>query len=386
MVVLNLTKNKVDFQFLLKDNYLFSNLCELKINKKKLSTPSLWLGHIIDLNPKPWEFIELENLMINAYYIINKPSSYQKICEKGIHNYLNFDGLIMMDSGGFLFQKKEEIDLNPLELLDLYEKSKPDIGVILDHPLDPKNTNQSNKKRWQETLKNTKIMMECNSKVPLMPVIHGYSFSELKKACSDIKKIDDDPKLIGLGSLVPLVLNSSAASKRFGNCMQFILESMKLIRNEFPNAMLHAFGVGSARTMHLMYSIGADSLDSTGWRIKAAYGVIQLPGLGDRYPKTRNNGRRVINAEEKKILAQCKCPTCNEKSISQRINILNEKFPERALHNAWVFKKEEEHYKRAVIEDNTREFLEKRLKIGHYSKSFNFLINSKETKPLTGWI
>lgn len=377
--------NNVDFKILLEDNHLFSKLGILKINNKKLETPSLWLGHPIDLTPKPWESIKLKNLMLNAYYILKKPSAYEKICKMGVHDYLNFNGLVMMDSGGFLFQKKDEMQLDPLKVLDLYEKSKPDIGVILDHPFNPNSTNHENKKRWELTLKNTEIMVESNSKIPLMPVIHGYSLKELQKACSDIKKIDDNPKLIGLGSLVPLILNTTAASNRFSNCTQFILEAIKLIRNEFPNSMIHAFGIGSARTMHLMYSIGTDSLDSTGWRIKAAYGTIQLPGIGDRHPKTRNNGRRFINNGEKEILAKCQCPICKNKNLTQRLDILDESFPSRAIHNAWVFKKEEKDHKIAIKEDKTKPFLEKRLKKGIYSKSFEYLIDSKEIKPLSGW-
>ena len=378
--------NKLDFKVLYEDNHLFSKLGELKINKKKLETPSLWLGHLIDHKPKLWETSNLDNIMVNAYYIIKKASSYEKICDMGIHNYLNFDGLVMMDSGGFLFQKKEEMGLDPLKVLDLYEKSKPDIGVVLDHPFDPNSSNQSNKKRWNITLKNTKSMVESNSKVPLMPVLHGYSLKELEKACSDIKKIEDDPKLIGIGSLVPLIFSTTAGSKRFPDCMQFVMQSIKLIRSEFPDAMIHAFGIGSTLTMHLMYSVGTDSLDSTGWRIKAAYGMIQLPGVSDRHVKTRNNGRRFLDAAEQRILAKCECPTCKGNSIDNRMKILDENFIPRAVHNAWVFKKEEEYFKNALKDRNTRKFLDKRLNKSFYSKSFNYLIDSKEVKTLSGWI
>ena len=229
-------------------------------------------------------------------------------------------------------------------------------------------------------------MIESNSKVPLMPVLHGYSLKELEKACSDIKKIDDDPKLIGIGSLVPLIFSTTAGSKRFPDCMQFVMQSIKLIRSEFPDAMIHAFGIGSTLTMHLMYSVGTDSLDSTGWRIKAAYGMIQLPGVSDRHVKTRNNGRRFLDAAEQRILAKCECPTCKGNSIEERMNILDENFIPRAVHNAWVFKKEEEYFKNALKDRNTRKFLDKRLNKSFYSKSFNYLIDSKEVKTLSGWI
>ena len=283
-------------------------------------------------------------------------------------------------------KKKEEMDLDPIKVLDLYENSKPDIGVVLDHPFDPNSSNQANKKRWDITLKNTRSMIESNSKIPLMPVLHGYSLKVLGKACSDIKKIDDDPKLIGIGSLVPLIFSTTAGSKRFPDCMQFVMESVKLIRSEFPDAMIHAFGIGSTLTMHLMYSVGTDSLDSTGWRIKAAYGIIQLPGVSDRHVKTRNNGRRYLDTAEQRILAKCECPICNEKSIKERMTILDENFIPRAVHNAWVFKKEEQDFKKAVNEGLIQEFLENRLKNGYYSKSFDYLISSKKTGPLSDQI
>ena len=35
--------------------------------------------------------------------------------------------------------------------------------------------------------------------------------------------------------------------------------------------------------MYLMFLIGADSVDSSGWRTKVAYCEIQIPRKGDRY-------------------------------------------------------------------------------------------------------
>ena len=84
--------------------------------------------------------------MVNAYFILKKAKTYEKIVDMGIHKYLDYDGLVMMDSGGYLFQKKEEMDLDPIKVLDLYENSKPDIGVVLDHPFDPNSSNQANQK------------------------------------------------------------------------------------------------------------------------------------------------------------------------------------------------------------------------------------------------
>ena len=102
----DLNKNKIEFNILSENNHLYSKSGQLIINKKKLETPSLWLGHLIDHKPKLWETSNLENLMVNAYFILKKAKTYEKIVDMGIHKYLDYDGLVMMDSGGYLFQKK----------------------------------------------------------------------------------------------------------------------------------------------------------------------------------------------------------------------------------------------------------------------------------------
>jgi len=375
--------SKIDLNVDFQDKQLFSRSCNLKINGKSIRTPLLWLGYPVGYPPKPWEYFPMETVMVNAHDFINKPSLYEEVCKKGIHKLLGFEGLIMMDSGGFIFQKKEKIDIEPSKIIELYEKSKPDIGVILDHPFSPEKSNSDNQKRWEQTLQNTDFMIKNNGKIALMPVLHGYSLKELKNACDQIKRINENPMLVGLGSLVPLLFNMKG-SNRFKNPRNFVIDATRLVRKEFPNSLLHTFGVGSTKTMHLMYSLGVDSLDSSGWRLKAAYGNIQLPGVSDRNPTSRNNGRSSLNEKEKKILEQCECPTCKNKSLEEKIKSLDGPFPPRALHNAWVYVQERESYIKSLNEGTSREFTEKRLR-GFFSKSYDYLINIKELKTLDRW-
>ena len=363
---------------------LFSRRCKLNINGKSIKTPLLWLGHPMGFNPKPWEYFSLETLMVNAYDFLNKPKFYEEACKKGIHKFLGFDGLIIMDSGGFIYQKNEISNIEPSTIIELYEKAKPDIGVVLDFPFAPDKPNLINRKRWEKTLKNTEYMINNNGKIALMPVLHGYNLKELKKACDQVKKINEDPLLVGLGSMVPLLFNMKG-SNRFKNRHQYVIDATRLVRKEFPNSLMHAFGVGSTKTMHLMYALGVDSLDSSGWRLKAAYGAIQLPGVSDRHPTSRNNGRSSLNEKEKKILELCECPTCKDKSIEDRISSLDSAFIPRALHNCWVYLQEQQSYINSIETGKSKNFIEERLSKGYFSKSYNHLINLKETKTLQGW-
>ncbi len=126
--------------------------------------------------------------------------------------------------------------------------------------------------------------------------------------------------------------------------------------------------------MHLMYSLGVDSLDSMGWRLKAAYGVIQLPGVGDRYPVEKNNGRPSLRADDRKLLDICGCPICRTKSMKEKIETLDSDFKSRAIHNAWVFMKENELYRENLREGNVFNFCNERLNTGPFSKHFKKLV------------
>ncbi|HEC88415.1 MAG TPA: hypothetical protein ENI52_03770 [Thermoplasmata archaeon] len=367
----------MDMQFKVQyvDEHTSARKGTLKISHRTIDTPILWIGHQIGGIPKPWESFPLKTLIMNACDIIDHPKAYRSISRKGIHKFLNFDGMVMIDSGGFLFQKKNRLDVAPSDILDLYHMAKPELCVVLDHPLDPFQSQHKNYYRWKKTIENTIYMYNNNGNSVLLPVLHGYTLRKLRNACKKIKEIDE-PGLIGLGSLVPLVFRRER-TYNFNNSLHFIVDAIKLVRNEFPNAFLHVFGIGSTSSMHLMYSLGVDSLDSIGWRLKAAYGTIQLPGIGDRYLKKHPNRRRVINRKEMEILSKCECPACKNKSIKEQIEILDNSFRARALHNSWVFMKEQETFKQLLVEGKIRLFVENRLKNSPFLKAFHYFTNKR---------
>ncbi|AXV39090.1 tRNA-guanine transglycosylase [Methanobacterium sp. BAmetb5] len=369
--------SNLNFNIHYNDKELFSRRGEALINNRKIQTPALWLGHVMGGRPHPWKFLDIKTIIVNAADILRTKSNTNSICENGIHKHLDFNGAILMDSGGFLFQKKDDLDIDPLLIIDLYEKSKPDLGVILDHPFNPSETNKANQKRWKKTLENTKIMVKNKGKVDLMPVVHGYNPKELKKACDDIKKIIPEPTMVGIGSLVPLLFRTNG-TKRFKDPIKFVIDAIRIVQEEFPNSFLHAFGIGSSKTMHLMYSLGVDSLDSTSWRLKAAYGVIQLPGVADRHPLSRNNGRSFLNEKEKKLLNKCQCPSCKNLSINKRLNTLNDQFSARAIHNAHVFLTEQKKFQDKIKNGKTKDFTQKRLNSGIFLKAFKYILEKKE--------
>jgi tRNA-guanine family transglycosylase len=311
----------------------------------QIETPLLWFTQLINGEPKPWNYFKIDGIMVNAYEILRKNRS-NIIMKEGIHNYLNFKGHIMMDSGGFLFMKKSVLEMHPKTILELYERSKPDFGVILDYPLQPNLPANERKKRQRKTLENTKYMVtfQKGKNPTLIPVIHGQSLQTISWFINQLNEIGDF-KIYGIGSLVPSVFNTKGAGGIYN-----VVKIVSFVRKRLQDKKLHVFGVGSTLTMHLMFYIGVDSVDSSGWRTKAAYGAIQLPGTADRYITKRKKHKDYpkLSKEEKRMLDNCSCPACKRYSADS----LMQSFQLRALHNAWVFQREVE-LARKLIEENT---------------------------------
>jgi queuine/archaeosine tRNA-ribosyltransferase len=318
---------------------------------------------------------------MNAWDILSTGQASQYVREVGIQEYLNLENpcATFLDSGGFLYLKRKNISPDPLNILNLYKDAAPTIGAILDYPFDPFLPVEVNEKRWQQTIANTHLMYEKNGHLTLMPILHAHSAAQAKKACSDLRQIVSNPVILGVGSLVPLmrtyhngqVLEGDSSStsdvpvESYQSSRHLVVDIIKIIRAEFPNTFLHVFGVGGTTTMHLMFALGVDSLDSIGWRLKAGYGAIQLPGFGDRFTGDKPRKRRTLlkdDTKAKEILLQCQCPVCREyRSLEDRLSALDNSFDNRALHNAWVFVQETNTLRTQIETDTVESFVRQHL-------------------------
>lgn len=344
---------------------------ELRVGDCKVLTPILWLGHRAGGTPRPWQAFHLPGVLMNAWDILSTGQASQEARKAGIHQYLGLDKSCpaLLDSGGYLYLKRNDVKADPCEILALYEDLNPTIGVVLDYPLDPFMAAEVNVKRWQETLANTRLMFERNGCLILMPVIHAHSVVQARKACADLRQIVGEPNIVGIGSLVPLMRTHHdgrlLASENYQSSRHLAVEVIKAVRTEFPRSFLHVFGVGGTTTMHLMFALGVDSLDSIGWRLKAGYGAVQLPGLGDRFTGSRYRRNRTLLIEDKvakEALIECQCPVCQEhNALEERLMALDQSFNNRALHNAWVFVQEAKAFQEAAQAGSVELFVALRL-------------------------
>src|SRR5690606_4668230 len=98
---------------------------------------------------------------------------------------------------------------------------------------------------------------------------------------------------------------------------QEILSQLQHVREVFHDKKIHVFGIGGTATLHLAALLRIDSVDSSGWRNRAARGIIQLPGSGERMVTELGSWRgRSLSEREWITLENCQCPACRNYGIA----------------------------------------------------------------------
>lgn len=275
-------------------------------SREPLEIPNLFASYRIGDCPRaglrlsPWEMTGTQAILVNAYDFLANHRTRQVASEirKGqakLHEHIKFDGPVMLDSGGFNFQKHADISIDALDVLNLGIACEVDVSVVLDHPFLPKSVDKEIRSRWKNTRANTGIMFDeftsRNGNLPegfqLMPVLHGHDDKALERCHKEIVQIwGDDPPIVGIGSLAPLARNGSK---------QKVIEILCKVRQLFPDAHIHCFSLGSALLMLFAFYCGADTVDSQTWILSAAFKNVQLPG----FPWTRFSAREREKDEKK---------------------------------------------------------------------------------------
>jgi tRNA-guanine family transglycosylase len=168
-----------------------------------------------------------------------------------------------------------------------------------------------------------------------------------------------------LGGIVPNLLRKPKAVP-----YQTVLDALVHVRRTFADKEVHVFGIGGTATLHLAALLGVDSVDSSGWRNRAARGIVQLPGSGDRMVAELGSWRgRKLSLQEREILRNCPCPTCAYSGLEGLAAGRIAGFCNRATHNLWVLL-EEAHW----VEDQ--------LMSGTYLEHYEDRLDNSTYKPL----
>lgn len=268
--------------------------------EKSIITPALF--PVVDPFKKEVSIDELKNKfgfdqVISSAYLMSKRMGEKKISEyPKMHDYLNFDGLIMMDSGAYQVMLYGDIDLGVLDTLELQYQVETDVGVIMDHPIGFSVNHDDAKMRVENTISNIKqslpTLKEFNNISWTLP-IQGGKYLDLMDAYLDVvlkPEIRDQFSFYALGSVVQVMIQ-----QRYDLLVDMIAHARSRLPVDKP---LHLFGAGHPAMFALATFLGCDTFDS------AAYILMAKEG---RYMTVE--GTYQLNQLKE---FPCYCPVCSQ--------------------------------------------------------------------------
>jgi 7-cyano-7-deazaguanine tRNA-ribosyltransferase len=292
------------------------------------------------IKPRVWDPDSLYHLpslravMVSYADFVRMPAKRRKAMEQGLHAYLGIpDNVsIYLDNGAFYFLRNDG-KVNWKEYEAFVKVAQPDWYPI---PQDYIPTPKMSDEEQLDCFRRTMAINRAHQDDGYVPVIHisRYLNEYLEQLLAD-PHLPTKP-VVALGGIVPNLLRAPKAMS-YTN----VLDNLYRARTELADQQLHVFGIGGTATLHLAALMGVDSVDSSGWRNRAARGIIQQPGRSERIVAELGNWRgRRPDKEEWGILAKCRCPACQKYGLDGlKANRLNG-FCNRATHNLWVLLEE----------------------------------------------
>lgn len=255
----------------------------------------------------------------------------------GLHAALHFPPRIslFLDNGAFTFCRHER-EAPVEEFCDFVAQARPDWFPIPSDSIPvPSMTSDEQRGCFRATMAMNRRY--AGFEMPHVPVVHIGSMLP-----SYLRSIRSTPQLralphLAVGGIVPNLLRTGRAQPHLET-----LKALRDIRRAFSQSHLHIFGIGGTSTVHLAALLGFNSADSSGWRNRAARGLIQLPGTGDRMVADLGSWHgRLLSNEEWEILRECPCPACRHHGPDNIGAGATQGFAHRATHNLWVLLEEE---------------------------------------------
>ncbi len=328
--------------FELRNRDLLARIGRLQTKSGKIETPILLPvinPAIQSISPRRMnEEFNCKALITNAYILKKRQSEESR--EKGIHKLLDFDGVIMTDSGAYQILVYGKVVINPDEIVKFQEDIGSDIATILDIPTSWNTTERRARETVEETIKRAKQLDSIRTRNDILWVAPVQGGQHIELVSQSAKSVGQLPfQIHALGSPTTIM-----EQYLFDTLVDMILTTKMNLPPERP---LHLFGAGHPFMFALAVALGCDMFDS------AAYSIFARQ---DRY-MTKWGTRRLDQLE----YFPCSCPTCTKNTpikIKEMPKI--ERQEKLASHNLYVSFEEVRHIKQSIVEGRLWEHIEAR--------------------------
>jgi 7-cyano-7-deazaguanine tRNA-ribosyltransferase len=328
--------------FELKERDLLARIGRLKTKSGTVETPLLFPVINPVTQPIPPRRIRedfgFKALITNAYIL--KKHFQNKPAEKGIHKFLDYDGIIMTDSGAYQILVYGDIEASSEEIVKYQEQIGSDIATILDLPTGWKVSKERAEKTVKETLSRAEQFFNVKTREDILwvgPVQGGRYLDLVAYSAVEMGKLPFH--IYALGSPTEVM-----ERYRFDVLVDMIMTAKINLPMDKP---LHLFGAGHPFMFSLAVALGCDFFDS------AAYAIYARE---DRY-MTETGTLRLDEIE----YFPCACKNCSSKTPKQVLEMPKEKRQVfLAEHNLYVCVSELNRIKQAIKDGRLWEHLEAR--------------------------
>lgn len=322
-----------------------------------------------NLHPRVWDsespyhLPKLRAVMVSYADFHRRPAQRRAAMEVGLHAYLGVPAevKVYLDNGAFYFLARDG-ETPHAAYEEFVKEARPAWWPIPQDFIPLPRMSEAEQRTCFDRTMAVNLAYEHDGFVPVIHIgsqLGGYTEEMLGHELLQAKAA------VALGGLVPNLLRAPKAMA-YGT----LLDSLKHVREAFAKKQLHVFGIGGTATLHLAALLGLDSVDSSGWRNRAARGIVQLAGSGDRMVADLGSWRgRRPSAEEWEVLEACACPACRRSGIEGLKARRLEGFCNRATHNLWVLLEE-------------AEWLDNHLERGTYAASYQARLDNSIYLPL----
>lgn len=321
------------------------------------------------IEPRVWDatsdyhLSKLDAVMVSYAYFYQSPRRCSLAMAIGLHSSLDIPEhvKIYLDNGAFKFSRVGG-EVPREDYVKFVEETEPDWHVI---PQDYIPTPRMSDYMQNKCLEKTMAVNQEFSYDGYVPILHvSRRLNKYIRLFNEDKELRKKP-IFAIGGIVPNLLRAPKAMSH-----KRILNRIYKVRETFTNQKLHLFGVGGTSTLHVAALLEMDSVDSVGWRTRAARGLIQLPGIGDRSVANLGNWKvRELDPQELKVLKKCQCPACQKYGLEGLKKDKTSGFCNRATHNLWT-----------LLEENR--MIQKHLKDGTYADWYKEHLHNSTYRPL----
>ncbi|MDG6256150.1 MAG: tRNA guanosine(15) transglycosylase TgtA [Methanomicrobiaceae archaeon] len=327
----------IHFEVLQKD--IAGRVGRLRVGEKTVKTPFLFPvinPHIQIITPGEMQEMGVEALITNAYIFYKSKEFRERALAGGLHAILDFDGVIMTDSGAFQQSVYGDVDIGNLETVRFQNAIGSEIIVPLDIATPP----DADHEQAREDLDTTCARIaEALEEVPaghLAAPVQGGRYADLRRMAGERIREFAAP-FCPIGAVVPLM-----ESYRYSDLVRVVMAAKQGLS---PAACVHLFGAGHPSMFALAVAMGCDAFDSAAYALYAREGRYMTP-------------RGSMKLDELNGLP-CACTVCRTHTAREL-----QKAPDRerllALHNLHVSLAEIERIRQAIQDGTLWELVDDR--------------------------